>query len=114
MFCCLHNQISFQFESVTQNFDFCIILGLDYSQDPFYNHVFLEHHLDPWCPSSGPVRQFMESICQGLSQNPYMASQKKIDTILWFKTYFERPENHEILVHSGCWEDSENVEEANN
>lgn len=56
----------------------------------------------------------MESVCQGLSQNPYMASHKKLDTILWFKTYFERPENQEILVHSGCWEDSENVEQVEN
>jgi hypothetical protein len=30
--------------------------GLDYSKDPFHQHVFLEHHLEPWCPSVGPVR----------------------------------------------------------
>jgi len=79
--------------------------GLDYSHDPFYNHVFLEHHLDPWCPKMGPVRHFMEVVCLGLSKNPYVSSQKKLDIILWFKDYFERPENNEILVHSGFWED---------
>lgn len=87
--------------------------GLDYSDDPFYNHVFLEHHLEPWCPRSGPIRQFMETVCLGLSQNPYMASQKKIDTIMWFKDYFEKPDHKEILVHSGCWEDSDDVEVSN-
>jgi len=88
--------------------------GLIYSDDPFYNHVFLEHHLDPWCPKSGPVRHFMEVLCMGLSQNPYYSSEKKKETILWFKDYFERPENHEILIHSGCWEDAESTEEASN
>ena len=90
------------------------ITGLDYSEDQFFNHVFLEHHLEPWCPRSGPVRTFMETVCLGLSQNPYMASEKKKDTILWFKDYFERPENREILVHSGYWEDSEGAESASN
>eukprot|EP00090_Calanus_glacialis_P040165 TRINITY_DN7000_c0_g1_i1.p1 TRINITY_DN7000_c0_g1~~TRINITY_DN7000_c0_g1_i1.p1 ORF type:complete len:372 (+),score=110.45 TRINITY_DN7000_c0_g1_i1:47-1162(+) len=80
--------------------------GLDYSNDPFYKHVFLEHHLEPWCPKMGPVRHFMEVVCLGLSKNPYVSSQKKLETILWFKDYFERPENNEILVHSGFWEDS--------
>jgi len=79
--------------------------GLDYSEDPFYNHVFLEHNLEDWCPKSGPVRNFMETVCLGLSQNPYMSAQKKVDTIMWFREYFERPENNEILVHSGCWEE---------
>ena len=30
--------------------------GLDCSGDPFHKHVFLEHHLHPWCPPSGPIR----------------------------------------------------------
>eukprot|EP00092_Neocalanus_flemingeri_P024788 GFUD01026877.1.p1 GENE.GFUD01026877.1~~GFUD01026877.1.p1 ORF type:complete len:382 (-),score=91.35 GFUD01026877.1:44-1189(-) len=80
--------------------------GLDYSSDPFYNHVFLEHNLEPWCPKMGPVRHFMEVVCLGLSKNPYVSSQKKLDTILWFKDYFERPENNEILIHSGFWEEA--------
>jgi len=89
--------------------------GLDYSDDPFYQHVFLEHHLDPWCPKVGPVRHFMETLCIGLSKNPYMSSLKKVDTIKWFKEYFERPENQEILVHSGFWEDpEENIENISN
>ena len=104
--------------------DYIYPSGLDYSDDPFYEHVFLEHHLDPWCPKMGPVRytqyiynltpdrypnccrHFMEVVCLGLSKNPYVSSVKKQETILWFKEYFERPDNTEILVHSGFWEDS--------
>ena len=48
----------------------------------------------------------MEVVCLGLSKNPYISSAKKRETILWFKDYFERPANVEILVHSGFWEDS--------
>jgi len=80
--------------------------GLDYTNDPFYNHVFLEHHLESWCPRAGPIRHFMETVCLGLSKNPYVTSEKKVETIKWFQEYFERPENNEILVHSGFWEAS--------
>ena len=62
--------------------------------------------MEPWCPKAGPVRHFMEVVCLGLSKNPFVTSQKKIETILWFKDYFERPDNNEILVHSGLWEES--------
>jgi len=78
--------------------------GIDSSHDPFHKHVFLEHNLEPWCPPSGPVRHFMELVCVGLSKNPYMTSQKKVDTIIWFKDYFERPESIEILNDVGAWE----------
>jgi len=83
--------------------------GLDYSDDPFHQHVFLEHHLDPWCPKQGPVRHFMELVCVGLSKNPYMTAKKKKDTIFWFKDYFERPESMEILESMGAWELEEAV-----
>jgi len=81
--------------------------GLDYSGDPFHKHVFLEHHLVAWCPPSGPIRHFMELVCAGLSKNSYMSSAKKVSTITWFKEYFERDENREILVHAGFWEDKQ-------
>ena len=107
----LHNTTCFVIASFQQqHFN---IAGLDYSDDPFYNHVFLDHNLEGWCPRSGPVRNFMETICLGLSQNPYMSSEKKVDTIMWFKDYFERPENNEILVHSGCWEEDSSEQVTN-
>jgi len=81
--------------------------GLDYSCDPFHKHVFLEHLLEPWCPSSGPVRHFMELVCTGLSKNPFITSGKKRDTIDWFQAYFEREDNKEILVHAGFWREED-------
>ena len=75
-------------------------LGLDYSDDPFYNHVFLEHHLEPWCPKSGPVRHFMEVLCLGLSNNPYYSSEKKKETILWFKAELQRRSSKVMEKHS--------------
>ena len=49
----------------------------------------------------------MELVCAGLSKNPYMSSAKKVSTITWFKEYFERDENKEILVHAGFWQDQQ-------
>lgn len=54
----------------------------------FTEHVFLEKHLEPWCPQKGPVRHFMELVCVGLSKNPYMTVQTKKDHIEWYKDYF--------------------------
>lgn len=55
----------------------------------FSKHVFLEHHLVPWCPSKGPIRHFMELVCVGLSKNPYMKIEEKYDHIMWYKNYFK-------------------------
>merc|ERR1711994_243592 len=88
--------------------DQCLIkAGIDCSGDPFHKHVFLEHHLQSWCPPSGPIRHFMELVCAGLSKNPYMSSAKKVSTITWFQEYFEREENKEILVHAGYWQEKQ-------
>lgn len=77
--------------------------GLDYSGEKFHQHVFLEQHLNPWCPKGGPIRHFMETVCVALSKNPYASVQYKLDTIDWFRQYFNRPEVTEILVHQGAW-----------
>lgn len=87
--------------------------GLDYSKDPFHQHVFLEHHLEPWCPKVGPVRHFMELVCAGLSKNPYITAQRKKETIMWFKAYFERPKAQEILIHQGLWGEEEQAAQIN-
>merc|ERR1712156_1239605 len=83
------------------------IPSIDCSGDPFHKHVFLEHHLQSWCPPSGPIRHFMELVCAGLSKNPYMSSAKKVSTITWFQEYFEKEENKEILVHAGYWQEKQ-------
>lgn len=33
-------------------------------------------------------RHFMELVCTGLSKNPYITSQRKKDTIFWFKVCY--------------------------
>ena len=70
--------------------------------EPFHAHVFLEHHLEPWCPKRGPIRHFMELVCVGLSKNPYISAEKKLDHINWYKDYFEQPDHSEILRLSGA------------
>ncbi|XP_068226563.1 small ribosomal subunit protein mS31-like [Palaemon carinicauda] len=55
----------------------------------FHEHVFLEHHLEGWCPKRGPVRHFMELVCTGLSKNPYLSVERKKRHIMWYKNYFE-------------------------
>lgn len=61
----------------------------------FTEHIFLDRHLEGWCPNRGPVRHFMELVCVGLSKNPYYSVQQKIDHINWFRDYFE--EKKELL-----------------
>ncbi len=44
--------------------------GLEEEQNvPFYDHVLLDHLLEGF-PDKGPVRQFMELVLIGLSNNP--------------------------------------------
>ena len=79
--------------------------GLDTDElEPFYDHVFLEHHLEPWCPPQGALRHFMELVTLGLSKNPYISAQKKVEHINWYKDYFEKPEHKEILKASGAYD----------
>lgn len=61
----------------------------------FTEHIFLDRHLEGWCPTRGPVRHFMELVCVGLSKNPYYSVQQKIDHIHWFRDYFA--EKKELL-----------------
>lgn len=55
----------------------------------FTEHIFLDRHLEGWCPNRGPVRHFMELVCVGLSKNPYYTVQQKVDHINWYRQYFE-------------------------
>lgn len=55
----------------------------------FAEHVFLDKHLEPWCPKKGPIRHFMELVCVGLSKNPYLAVKAKTGHIEWYRNYFE-------------------------
>ena len=46
----------------------------------------------------------MELVCVGLSKNPYITVEKKIEHVNWYKNYFEDPEHEEILRISGAIE----------
>lgn len=54
----------------------------------FSQHVFLDSHLEPWCPPLGPIRAFMQLVLVGLSKNPYYTVEEKVQHILWFRDYF--------------------------
>ena len=59
---------------------------------------------EPWCPPRGPVRHFMEVIIVGLSKNPHISVEKKIEHINWFKEYFEKKDHKDILKLTGAIE----------
>lgn len=66
----------------------------------FTEHVFLEKHLEPWCPPKGPLRHFMELVCVGLSKNNYLTVEQKKEYIEWFRNYFV--EKKKILTEVGA------------
>uniref|UniRef100_A0A2K6WIY2 Small ribosomal subunit protein mS31 n=1 Tax=Onchocerca volvulus TaxID=6282 RepID=A0A2K6WIY2_ONCVO len=56
----------------------------------FYEHIFLDKYLAQYnLPEEGPVAQFMELVCVGLSKNPYMSIKKKHAHLDWFANYFK-------------------------
>lgn len=64
--------------------------GMDEEHETdFSEHIFLEQHLEPWCPTKGPIRHFMELVCVGLSKNPYITAKEKREHIHWYRDYFE-------------------------
>ncbi|XP_019875241.1 28S ribosomal protein S31, mitochondrial [Aethina tumida] len=75
--------------------------GMDEEEKVYFaEHVFLEKHLEPWCPRKGPIRHFMELVCVGLSKNPYISVEAKKEHIEWFKNYFE--EKKKLLQEVGA------------
>lgn len=63
--------------------------GLDEEKTVYFaEHIFLEQHLEGWCPDQGPVRHFMELVCVGLSKNYWLTVQEKKQHIMWFKEFF--------------------------
>ncbi|KAM3967515.1 mitochondrial ribosomal protein S31 [Aphomia sociella] len=77
--------------------------GMEEEQDVhFSEHVFLESHLENWCPNKGPIRHFMELVCVGLSKNAFYTVQEKRDHIMWYKEYFESKKD--VLTEVGVWD----------
>lgn len=51
-----------------------LFLGLEEEEKiGFQEHMFLEHHLERWCPWRGPIRHFMESLEEPL---PHSGAEK--------------------------------------
>lgn len=65
----------------------------------FHEHVFLEEHLHGF-PTKGPVRHFMDLVVVGLSMNPYITVERKVENINWFRDYFKAKED--ILQETGA------------
>ncbi|XP_065207626.1 small ribosomal subunit protein mS31 [Planococcus citri] len=68
----------------------------------FSDHVFLERWLEPWCPETGPVRDFMQLVCLGLSKNPYLTVPEKQAHIFWYEHYFRSKKK--LLIDTGSGE----------
>lgn len=66
----------------------------------FAEHVFLDKHLEPWCPPKGPIRHFMELVCVGLSKNHYLTIKEKKEHIEWYRDYFN--EKSKLLTDVGA------------
>ncbi|XP_014247506.1 28S ribosomal protein S31, mitochondrial [Cimex lectularius] len=63
--------------------------GLDEEKKvSFEDHVFLENHLEGWCPDRGPIRNFMDLVCVGLSRNHWLTAEEKKAHIMWYRDYF--------------------------
>ncbi|WKY02492.1 hypothetical protein Q1695_016064 [Nippostrongylus brasiliensis] len=64
---------------------------------PFYDHIFLERHLAGLgLPKDGPIAHFMELVCVGMSKNPYMTKEKKMEHLTWFANFFNA-EKQELI-----------------
>lgn len=88
-----------------------IVSGLEEEQKvPFTEHVFLDAHLEGWCPKKGPIRHFMELVCVGLSKNAFYTVEEKKEHILWYKEYFESKKD--LLSEVGAWDIKFPTEEA--
>ncbi|XP_011451715.3 protein FAM184A [Magallana gigas] len=54
----------------------------------FAEHVFFDDMLEDF-PKSGPIRNYMEQVTVGLSQNPHLTVEEKREHVAWYKNYFQ-------------------------
>lgn len=74
------------------------------AQVGFHEHIFLDSHLEPWCPRRGPIRHFMELVTVGLSKNPFLTVAQKKAHINWFREFFEG--QRKVLTEVGALPDT--------
>lgn len=70
------------------------MLPLDWTEElntPFHEHVFLSRLLknkSAGTKNPAPLKAFMDLVCAGLGQNPYISAQQKREHLAWFEGYF--------------------------
>lgn len=69
------------------------------SKVPFYDHIFLDHLLEG-IPESGPVREFMDIVMIGVSNNAFITVERKHAIIKWYVEFFK--EKEQILRECGA------------
>ncbi|VDO07083.1 unnamed protein product [Rodentolepis nana] len=60
-------------------------------ETPFHEHVFLNRYLKnkkSGAKYPAPLKAFMDLVCAGLGQNPYITAQQKKEHLEWFEGYF--------------------------
>lgn len=95
------------------NFKLILFIITDWSEEAdmdFTEHVFLEKHIEPWCPKDGPIRHFMELVCVGLSKNPYLTVAEKRAHISFYEHYFRS--KNALLVELGIPEIPEKLKQV--
>ena len=58
---------------------------------PWEDLVFLDKHLEG-LPRDGPLGLFFEAAADGLSQNPFISLDEKLEHLEWFRQYFVKYE----------------------
>lgn len=71
-------------------------IGIE-EETTFDQHVFLEYLLDE-LPGEGPIRKFMELVVTGLQQNPYLTVEEKESRVFWFRDYFQKFPEQDIML----------------
>lgn len=73
---------------------FIFVLNLDWYEElntPFHEHVFINRYLKnkkAGVKNPAPLKAFMDLVCAGLGQNPYITAEQKREHLQWFEGYF--------------------------
>ncbi|XP_074594109.1 mitochondrial ribosomal protein S31 [Brevipalpus obovatus] len=68
---------------------------------PFYEHVLLDDLLED-LPDSEPVKEYMELVMVGITNNPYTTPERKKTLVRWYVDYFKKRES--LLQQLGAME----------
>ncbi|XP_015789121.1 28S ribosomal protein S31, mitochondrial-like [Tetranychus urticae] len=66
---------------------------------PFYDHIFLDHLLEG-IPESGPVREFIDIMMIGVTNNAFITVERKHAIVKWYVDFFK--EKEQILRECGA------------